>query len=156
MTAMLPPSAWRCSGRPKLLASAVAVLIAPILGCSSKVENYSNAYYSVAGEHYVVTLKGKRNRMAHDSISALLARTYEEVETIEVPRIDGVVEGREIPVPKGCYGYVGRIAFAGTEMKIDLYYDNYDDGKKEPLSWNGDYMLLPESNERGRGRKGQD
>lgn len=121
--------------------------MAPILGCSSNVENYRNAYYSVAGEHYVVTLRGKRNRMAHDPISALLARTYEEVERIEVPRIAGVVEGREIPVPKGYYGYVGRIVFFGTQMKIDLYYDNHDESKIEPSSWNGDYILLPEPNE---------
>jgi hypothetical protein len=31
--------------------------------------------------------------MAHDPISALAGRTYEERLTIELPRIEGVIEG---------------------------------------------------------------
>jgi hypothetical protein len=80
--------------------------------------------------------------MVHDPVSLLQGKTYIETEILRVPRIEGVVEGREIPVAPGYYKYLGQIIFSGSQMKLDLYYDNYDDKKKDPLSWNGEYNLV--------------
>ena len=77
--------------------------------------------------------------MAHDPVSAVRGQTYEETLTIELPRIEGVIEGAEIPVRPGYLRYVGRVVIANGKMKVDLYYD---DNNKVPLLWNGEYTLV--------------
>jgi hypothetical protein len=79
--------------------------------------------------------------MAHDPVSAIRGRTYEETLTIELPRIEGVIDGAEIPVRSGYLPYAGRIVITDRKMKVDLYY-NGDGGTKVALLWNGEYMLL--------------
>jgi hypothetical protein len=73
--------------------------------------------------------------------SAIRGRTYEETLTIELPRIEGVIDGAEIPVRSGYLPYAGRIVITDRKMKVDLYY-NGDGGTKVALLWNGEYMLL--------------
>jgi hypothetical protein len=76
--------------------------------------------------------------MAHDPFSAIRGRTYEETLTIQVPRIEGVIEGSEIPVPPGKLRYAGRIEIKNSKMRVDLQYDR----TKVPLPWNGEYTLV--------------
>jgi len=80
--------------------------------------------------------------MAHDPVSAVRGRTYEETLTIELPRIEGVTEGAEIPVRPGYLRYTGRVVITKDKMTVDLYYDNRDDNTKVPLTWNGEYTLV--------------
>lgn len=85
--------------------------------------------------------------MAHDPFSAIRGRTYEETLTIDIPRIEGVIEGSEIPVVPGHIRYAGRIVITNGKMKIDLSYDDHGSHTKVPLLWNGDYTLVQGNNE---------
>ena len=116
----------------------IAVCLATLAACSG-AGNDERAYFARRGEKYLVELRGRRRLLAHDPISAARGGTYEETLTMELPRIEGVVEGAEIPVRPGYLRYTGRVAITGAKMKVDLYYD---DGSKNPLPWNGEYTLV--------------
>lgn len=90
---------------------------------------------------YVVTVTGKRLLMTHDPISFLKRETYLDTFKVSIPRAEGVINGQEIPTEKGNYKMLGTIVIDGEQMKIDLYYDNFDDSIKDPLSWNGEYKV---------------
>ena len=77
--------------------------------------------------------------MAHDPFSAIRGRTYEEILTLELPRIEGVIDGAEIPVRPGHLRYTGRVVITKAKMKVELYYD---DNTNHPLPWNGEYSLV--------------
>ena len=55
---------------------------------------------------------------------------------------DGVIKGEDIPVQEGYYNYKGDIVIAGNNLEVSLLFDNYDDKKLEPSSWNGKYKLV--------------
>lgn len=76
--------------------------------------------------------------MAHDPISALLGRTYEETLTIKLPRIEGEIDGTEIVPPPDRLPYLGRVVIENGRMKVDL---RYDDSAQVELPWNGEYTL---------------
>lgn len=80
--------------------------------------------------------------MAHDPVSAILGRTYEETLILELPRIEGVIDGSEIPVMEGKLPYGGRVVITEDKMKVDLYYDDQSDNTKRPLLWNDEYTLV--------------
>ena len=80
--------------------------------------------------------------MAHDPFSAIRGRTYEETLMIELPRIEGVIKGSEIPVPADKLPYTGEIVINKNKMKVDLYYDNRSEPKKVPTPWNDEYTLI--------------
>ena len=125
------------------IVSLIVLLIAGwLVFISNKAENYKNAFVTKDGSFYKIELKGVRYLMVHDPISALMGRTYEATYVINVPRITGIVKGNEIPVKKGYYKYLGSITFSGDKMMVDLYYDNYDDKIKDPISWDGEYTLV--------------
>ena len=90
---------------------------------------------------YIVTVTGKRLLMPHDPISLLKRETYLDTFKVSVPRVEGIINGQEIPTEKGNYKVLGTIVIDGEQMKIDLYYDNFDDSIKNPLSWNGEYKV---------------
>ena len=81
-------------------------------------------------------LKGRRFPLVHDPVSLLTESTREQSFTLELPRIEGVIEAAEIH-----RNYVGRVAITKGRMTVDLYYR--DEGtRRQPLSWNGNYRLL--------------
>lgn len=110
-------------------------------GCA-RTGNQETAYFTQQGSRYSVELKGTRRLAAHDPVSAVRGDTYEESLTLDLPRIDGDIEGWEIPVPKGKLSYSGRITIKGDKMNVDLYYNDSDVHR---LSWNGDYKLIRRS-----------
>jgi hypothetical protein len=126
---------------PKLHVPFVAVCFATLVSACSGTGNDEHAYFAKHGPSYLVELKGRR-RLTHDPVSAVRGRTYEETLTIELPRIEGVIEGAEIPVRPGSLPYAGRVVITRGRMTLDLYYDNRDDTTKGPLLWNGEYTLL--------------
>ena len=119
----------------------IAVCLAALAPACSGVGNDEHAYYVRHGPGYLVEMKGRRRLMAHDPISAIRGRTYEETLTIGLPRIEGVVEGAEIPARPGYLRYAGRVVITRGKMKVDLYYDDRGDESKVPLPWNGEYTL---------------
>jgi hypothetical protein len=100
--------------------------------------NEARAYFARDGNVYRVEMKGWRLPLAHDPVSLLTARTYEETKTMELPRIEGVVEAIELGLPGG---WDGRVVIANGQMKVDLYYR--EGNTRRPWSWNDKYTLLP-------------
>ncbi len=81
--------------------------------------------------------------MGHDPGSVVSNETYEDSVILQVPSLkDGTVKGEEIPVQKGRYKYLGQIIIDGQKVQVELSYDNTDDNKIEPTSWNGKYILV--------------
>jgi hypothetical protein len=121
----------------------IAICFATLASACSETGNDEHAYFAKHGPSYLVEMKGRRRLMAHDPVSAARGRTYEETLTIELPRIEGVIEGTEIPVRPGYLRYGGRVVITKGKMKVDLYYDDREDNTKVPLLWNGEYTLAP-------------
>lgn len=81
--------------------------------------------------------------MAHDPGAALSNKTYEDSAVFQIPSLqDGTIKGADIPVRKGYYKYVGEIIVRDEKVHVNLSYDNTDDKKIEPISWNGEYVLV--------------
>jgi len=112
------------------------------MSACSATGNDEHAYVVKKGPGYVVEMKGRRRLMAHDPISAILGRTYEETLTMELSRLEGVIDGAEIPVGPDHIRYVGRVVIESGRMKVDLYYGNRRDDPEAALSWNGEYRLV--------------
>ena len=112
------------------------------MAACSTTGNYDRAYISKYGTKYFVEMKGTRRLMAHDPISALRGRTYEDSLMIELPRIEGVIKGSEIPVPADKLSYTGEIVITKNKMTVDLYYENRSESNKVPLPWNDEYTLV--------------
>jgi hypothetical protein len=100
--------------------------------------NDGRACFVAEGHIYRVELTGWRFPLVHDPVSLLLERTRRATLTIELPRIEGVIDGGEIPVGADKLRYVGRVVITNRKMQVDLYY-----GDRRPLSWNDDYTLVP-------------
>lgn len=122
--------------------SSIVICFATLVSACSGTGNDEHAYFAKHGSSYLVELKGRRRLMAHDPVSAVRGRTYEETLTIELPRFEGVIEGAEIPVRRGSLPYAGRVVITRGKMKVDLYYDDRDSNTKVPLLWNGEYALV--------------
>jgi len=119
----------------------LALWFATLAPACSGTGNDEHAYFAKRGESYLVEMKGRRRLMAHDPLSAIRGQTYEETLTLELPRIEGMVDGGEIPVRPGYLRYAGRVVITGRKMNVDLYYDDRGDHTKVPLAWNGEYTL---------------
>jgi hypothetical protein len=113
-----------------------------LVSACSRVGNYERAYFERQGASYLVELKGTRRLMAHDPISGLRGRTYEETLTLQLPRVEGIIEGSDIPVTAGKLRYTGQVVITNDKMKLDLYYDDPGASTRRPLPWNGEYTLV--------------
>lgn len=102
--------------------------------------NDERAYFMRDGHIYRVEMKGQRFPLVHDPVSLLVGRTYEETFTMELPRIEGTIEGKEIGPNPGNGRYAGHVVITDGKMKVDLYY--IDEGTRRPLSWNDEYRLV--------------
>ena len=122
--------------------SFLVICLTTLLAACSATGNDERAHFVKQGPNYVVEMKGRRRLMAHDPISAIRGRTYEETLTITLPRIDGVIDGTEITPKPGYLPYVGRVVIAAGKMTVDLYYDDRDARTRVALLWNGEYILV--------------
>jgi hypothetical protein len=127
--------------QPPTRVAFILIAFAPIVSACARTGNDERAYVVKQGARYVVEMKGRRRVLAHDPISALRGRTYDETFTIELPRVDGVIDASEITVPATLRHYTGRVAITDRKMTVDLYDDNGTDRTKFPLRWNGEYTL---------------
>ena len=125
--------------RRRLVAAGCFLLL---VSACSKVGNDERAYFAKQGASYLVELKGTRRLMAHDPISGIRGRTYEETLTLQLPRIEGLIQGSESPVTAGTLRYTGQLVITKDKMKLDLYYDDPGASVRRPLPWNGEYTLV--------------
>ena len=117
--------------------TAVCVALAAAVFWERHAErNDTRAFVTRDGHRYHVQLKGRRFPLVHDPISLLIQRTSEQTFTLELPRIEGIVDGTEIAE----HHYVGRVVISKGTMEVDLYFD--DEGTRRPLSWNDEYTLI--------------
>jgi hypothetical protein len=100
--------------------------------------NDGRAYFVAEANVYRVELTGWRFPLVHDPLSLFLESTRRATVTLDLPRIEGVIEGSDIPVGPDKVRYNGRVVIADRKMQVDLYYD----GDRRPLSWNDDYTLV--------------
>ena len=122
----------------------IAICLAVLaLACRERYAqtNDDRAYFVRDGDAYRVVMRGRRLPLVHDPVSLLLIRTYDETFTMQLPRIDGLIQASEIPVP-GEVRYVGRVVIDRGTMTVDLYYDDVDEGTRRPLRWNDEYTLV--------------
>lgn len=122
----------------------LAILSLLFISCSGS-ENYEKAFgYDQNGKSFI-KVKGKRKLMGHDPGSVLSNETYEDSVIFQVPSLQaGTIKGEDIPVQKGRYKYLGQIIIDGDNVQVNLSYDNTDDKKIQPTSWNGKYFLVRE------------
>lgn len=99
--------------------------------------NDRRAYFARVGNTYRVELHGWRFPLVHDPLSLLLERTRRVTVTLELPRLEGTIDGSAIPVGPDRYRYAGRLVIAGRTMTVDLYYND-----RRPLPWNDEYTLV--------------
>jgi hypothetical protein len=104
----------------------------------SPLSNNPSATIEKYNDQYTVTVIGKRLLMAHDPVSFLKRGTYQDTFKITIPRSQGVISGEEIAAQPGHYKMLGTITLENERLILDLHYN---DGAKDPLSWNGEYKL---------------
>jgi hypothetical protein len=100
--------------------------------------NDGRAYFVADGDIYRVELTGWRFPLVHDPLSLLVESTRRATLTMDLPRIEGVIDGGEIPVGPDKLRYDGRVVITNRKMQVDLYYND-----RRPLSWNDEYRLAP-------------
>jgi hypothetical protein len=89
-----------------------------------------------------IKLTGKREPRASSPGNLLRDKTVNDSLLIPLPVLqNGVIKGEDIPVRKGYYAYKGEIVINGADLNVRLFFDNYDDKRLDPLSWNGNYKL---------------
>jgi hypothetical protein len=130
------------TGRRALFTAIAFATLAAVCWQRRAERNDERAYFARDGHIYRVEMKGRRFPLVHDPVSFLVSRTYEATLTMELPRIEGVIEGTEIPVASGKLPYVGRVVITKQKMKVDLYYDS-SEPPRNPLPWNDEYTLVP-------------
>lgn len=146
MTKNKTESFWK-SRRFKNIALPISIFLSIAVSCyylfSNPAYNLKTAYIERTGDNYTVTVLGKRNLMVHDPISLLKKVTYIDSNKFQIPRADGIIDGLEIPNRPSSYKIMKGQAIFITDktMKVSLYYDNYDDKKIDPSTWNGEYEL---------------
>jgi hypothetical protein len=114
-----------------------------VISSCSESENYKTAYGFEKDGKTFIKLKGKRQLATHNPSSVISNKTYEDSLVIEVPSLqNSKINGKDIPVRKGYYKYLGEVIIQGAKVQVNLNYDNTDDKKIEPISWNGEYNLL--------------
>ena len=106
--------------------------------------NDERAYFVRDGHIYRVEMTGRRFPLVHDPISLVVERTRAATFTMELPRIEGEIEGSEVGPNAGNGRYAGRVVIANGKMTVDLYY--VDESARRPLAWNDEYRLVQKEN----------
>ena len=116
------------------------LIIVGLCECSN-AKNYREAYgINISGQKYI-KIFGDRNRMVH-SPSDLFSKPYNDSILLPVPSFQtGVVYGKDIPVGKGHYSFLGTIKIEGKDLQIDLSIDDTGDKVIRKFGWNGEYIL---------------
>lgn len=133
---------------PKKNANKTRLIISTLLGSiltyyllfTSPDYNHKDASLIQKDDTYELTLTGERVYMSHDPISALSRETFTDTMILKLPRNKGLIKGNEI-IKEDDYPLLGSIEINDEQVIVQLYYDNFDDHIKDPLSYNGSYKL---------------
>jgi hypothetical protein len=118
------------------------ILTSTLVFSCSNGQNDKDAYVIEQDGHTFIKLSGRRKLMAHDPISLAKGKTYRDSILIQVPTLkNGIIEGKDIPVKKGYYNYLGNLTINGNQLNVNLIIDDTDDKEQRPFSWNGSYKL---------------
>jgi hypothetical protein len=123
-----------------LAATVVAGLL--LSACRGGMANYPQAQLRLVDGKQFGLFKGRRVLMAHDPVSTLLRKTYEDSILLPLPAVNGMLLGKDIPVEPGYYAYAGEIQRQGKNLTVNLYFSNTDENPKGFVSWNGKYELV--------------
>lgn len=119
-----------------LLAFFVTILYGCKSGLKTEADNYRDAYLVIINDTAFLKLKGKRV-LLHDP------GTYEDSTLIPILKSgDGRIEGKDVPVEEGQFGFKGHILINKNNLTINLLVDDTTEKKLRPLSWNGEYNLI--------------
>ncbi len=120
----------------------VALLSLLIVSCSG-YNNYKKAYGFQKDGKTFIKLKGKRYLAGHNLSPVFSNKTYEDSLVIQVSSLHNIkISGKDIPARPGYYKYLGNVTIQDDKVKVNLSYDNTDDKKIDPISWNGEYDLV--------------
>ena len=119
----------------------IVLLVALQFSSCSRENNNPEANLRYVGNKTFLKLKGRRYLMTHDLLSVAMRKTYEDSILFELSSIEGIIPGSKIPVMPGYYKYEGYILIDKEKVKVNLFYDNYDDRTKDPVGWNGVYTI---------------
>lgn len=108
---------------------------------TSPAYNHEQARLINRHKYYALILTGERVYLSHDPISSLSRKTFTDTVTIKLPRNKGVINGNEIIIDENDYPFKGKVEIINDVIKVNLYFDNYDNKTKDPLSYNGKYRL---------------
>jgi len=131
----------------KSITLSISLSLSIIFSCyhlfSNPAHNFKTAYIEKGTDKYIITIIGKRNLMVHDPISLLKNGTYIDSNKFEIPRSEGIIDGLEISNRLGSYKILkgNAIVITNNTMKVNLFYDNFDQKKADPSTWNGNYEL---------------
>jgi len=131
-----------CSSKIALIMVFIAMLFS---GCGLfSLGNKKVATFWKEGDRYIVEITCRYLHPDSFKFSPLFIRKEASEYTIQfdLPRIEGEIDGSEIPRKPGYYAIVGKIIIHGDAMQVKLYYDNSDDKKLDALSENGKYTLI--------------
>ena len=137
----------KLAGSSKKIARSVIFAISVVISSASvyfvffstPVKNYRPASIESVEGGFKITVRGRRVLMAHDPVSAILRRTYEDSTSFILPRLSGKFEEENIKGLSKKYWQAGSISIDQNHMIIELFYDS---GQNDPDSWNGRYDLI--------------
>lgn len=107
--------------------------------------NDGRAYFTRSGDTYRVELTGWRFPLVHDPLSLFLERTRRATLTLQLPRLEGAIEGSDLLMLPDKLHYAGRVVISNRKMTVDLSH-----GDGSPLSWNDEYTLVQADGDESR------
>ncbi|HEY0668073.1 MAG TPA: hypothetical protein VGD22_07870 [Sphingobacteriaceae bacterium] len=123
--------------RKRLITVSLLVYIGFQVSCTNNTQE-NTAYGIVENGQSYIKIKGKAALMAHD-LSSINGKYIDSIMIPITSFDDRIIKGESIPVQKGNYKYTGTISIKQNRLNVNLFYDNTDFKRKDPLSWNGEY-----------------
>ncbi|WP_157547495.1 hypothetical protein [Hymenobacter sp. DG25A] len=113
-----------------------------LFNCLWSRNNYDEAVICKIDNDWVLKIKRRQFYNVHDPLSLLLREKYNDSVLFKIP--DPTIKrlnGAEIKVPAGQYGYAGYIDLGEKNANVNLLYVNSDDNRFDKTEWNGAYRL---------------
>ena len=110
-----------------------------LLGSCIQSSNEKEATIETDSNKTYIKLKGKR--IGHPTSPSAI-KTFNDSVLIPIPEFkDGIILGKEIPVPQGNFEFRGNIIINKDYVNINLLIDDTSDKVLRPYSWNGKYEI---------------
>jgi hypothetical protein len=134
----------------RLLPSIFLFIIALFAFCCNSqsqdgTRNFDRAYVEHYNDSTMITIFGKRSLMVHDPVSLFKKdKYYVDSVMLIVPGKTGFFKPNEISmIPRGGYPFVkGGIFITDDSVKVELFYDDYDDKEIKHFTYSGNYKYI--------------